>query len=187
MIMFDSLIFASYSSYEAISYFFDNVTDLTNKYTLLVATLTMAFLVICLALRKRWPHNKWISKFPAILFAVVGGTLISYWVDLQSFGVQILGHVDDGYYNVFASLNRLLVCFTNFNLDRFGFSDASLRFEKPSDHWPSLSQSDIMLVLSKASVLSLLNFIEVFTILSFIAVSAHLLYALILTLIHILF
>lgn len=64
---------------------------------MIVAGVTVAFLCLCLLLKKRYPNVPFIAKFPAILVTVILGTAISHWSNLASYGIKVLGHVDDGH------------------------------------------------------------------------------------------
>jgi MFS superfamily sulfate permease-like transporter len=69
----------------------------TNTTALVISVLTILFLVGFAVLKRRRPDNRFLAKFPPILFAVVVGTLVSSAFDLASYGVVVLGHVDSGF------------------------------------------------------------------------------------------
>jgi MFS superfamily sulfate permease-like transporter len=84
------------SSFEGLNYFISSL-EKTNRAAVIVTAVTILFLCLCLVLKKRYPNVRVIAKFPAILVTVILGTAISHWNDLSSFGIKVLGHVDDGY------------------------------------------------------------------------------------------
>jgi MFS superfamily sulfate permease-like transporter len=66
----------------------------TNTAALIVSIFTILFLIGFAALKRRRPDNRFLAKFPPILFAVVVGTLVSSAFDLASYGVVVLGTVN---------------------------------------------------------------------------------------------
>jgi MFS superfamily sulfate permease-like transporter len=94
------------SPLSSLIYFFSSIGD-TNMTAFTAALLTVLFLLVFIVWKRRQPDSKVAAKFPSILFAVILGTLLSYLLDLESYGVVVLGHVDSGFQRPSDTLPKL--------------------------------------------------------------------------------
>jgi len=83
-------------SYHKIPKILDHMGD-SNMTAFGIGIGSLAFLLAIRFLKRKYKTVKWLVFIPDILIVVIGGTMLSYFLDLEDHGLDTLGHADAGF------------------------------------------------------------------------------------------